>query len=152
MNLKVQKRLAAQILKCSEKRIVFHEERLDEIKESITRDDVRGLIQDRAIICTPKKGVSRVRANKRLEQYRKGRRKGPGSKKGKANTHLPKKESWMNAVRLQRAFVAILKDKGHITKQSARDLYRKVKGGFFRNKRHIKLFAEEKNLFKNGKR
>ena len=146
MKLNVQKRLAASILKCSPKRVVFHTDRLDEIKEAITRQDIAGLVKQGAIIRMQKQGVSRVRANKRLVQYRKGRRKGHGSMKGKQTARLPQKTQWMNTVRLQREFLATLKEKHLITVPIARDLYRKIKGGFFRNKRHLKLYLEEKSL------
>ncbi|MFH1174688.1 MAG: 50S ribosomal protein L19e [archaeon] len=147
MKLTVQKRLAAGILGCSPKRVVFHTERLDEIKEAITREDIRGLVADGAIIRTNAQGVSRARANKRLVQYRKGRRKGQGSQKGKATARLNAKTDWIHRVRLQRAFLANLKEKGFISKAATREVYTKIKGGFFRNKRHVKLFMEEKGLF-----
>ena len=41
MELKVQKRLAAQIFQCSPKRVIFNPEKLTEIKEGITKGDVR---------------------------------------------------------------------------------------------------------------
>ena len=147
MKLTVQKRLAASILNCSPKRVVFHSERLDEIKEAITREDIRGLIAVGAIIREPKRGISRVRANKRLVQYRKGRRKGKGSQKGKATARLPSKTEWIAKVRLQRAFLADLKEKKLLAPTTIREMYKKIKGGYFRNKRHVKLYLEERKLF-----
>ena len=64
VKLKLQKRLAASILGCSEKRIVFDTDRLEDIKEAITKLDIRSLIADKAIKAKPIKGVSRVRARK----------------------------------------------------------------------------------------
>jgi large subunit ribosomal protein L19e len=58
MNLKVQKRIAAEILKCSPKRVTFDTESLDEIKEAITKEDLRGLISSGAIAKKSAKGVS----------------------------------------------------------------------------------------------
>ena len=46
MMLKPQKRIAAQVLKCSPKKIVFDTEKLSEIKEAITKQDIKTLITD----------------------------------------------------------------------------------------------------------
>ena len=75
MKLRIQKRLAAQILKCSEKRILFDSSRLDEIKEAITKADIRGLIAIKAITKKPVKGISKVRVRKRKRQRSKGRQR-----------------------------------------------------------------------------
>lgn len=146
MKLKTQKRISGQILKCSPKKVKFNTERLNEIKEAITKTDMRGLISDHAVWRVPDTGISRVRARKIAKQKRKGLRKGSGSRKGKANARAPSKRRWIIAVRVQRRFIKELKDKEIITPQNYRQLYRKVKGGFFRSKRHIKLFIEEKNM------
>ena len=144
MKLDNQKRLAAHILKCSKKRIRFDESRLEEIKEAITKIDINGLIKDHAIRKLPKKGVSRVRARKKLVQRRKGKQKGPGSRKGSIKARLPKKKAWMYRVRAQREFLGVLKEKKILDNNLYRELYLKTKGGFFRSKRHIKLYLEER--------
>ena len=148
MKLKLQKRLAADILKCSEKRIWFDPTRLEDIKEAITKIDVRSLINDRAIKEKPVKGVSRVRARKIALQKRKGKRKGAGSKKGKKTARLSKKAAWIRKIRIQREFLKELRDKGLVSKSDYHSLYQKSKGGFFRSKRHIKLYLEERGLVK----
>ncbi|MEM0230968.1 MAG: 50S ribosomal protein L19e [Candidatus Woesearchaeota archaeon] len=146
MNLKVQKRIAAEIMKCSQKRVRFDTERLDEIKEAITKQDIGRLISSGAIYKKQEKGVSRGRARKILIQKRKGRRRSDGSLKGSHGARLPKKESWMNRVRLQRRFLSELKEKGIIDRKTFRMLYLKVKGGMFRSKAHLKLYIMEQNL------
>ena len=151
MQLNTQKRLAAQILKCSKNRIWFDQDRLEDIKESITKADIRSLIGDNAIKEKPAKGVSRARARKIALQKRKGRRKGHGSRKGKKTARLRKKIAWANSIRIQRRFLKELRDKGIITKSTYQNLYLKAKGGFFRSKRHIKLYIEERNLAKTKK-
>jgi len=148
MNLKTQKRLASKILKGSKKRVKFDESRLEDIKESITKADIRSLIIDKAISIEKKKGISRVRAKKRQKQKRKGKQRGHGSRKGKSTARLPKKINWMNRVRLQRAFLKDLKDKDLIDNKTFREIYKKIKGGFFRSKRHLKLYLEEHKLIK----
>ncbi len=146
MELKAQKRLASQILKCSEKRIVFDSSRLEDIKEAITKADIRGLVSNKVIAKKPVKGVSKIRARKRKEQKRKGRQKGFGSKKGKKGARLPKKKAWMGKVRIQRRFIKHLRDKKVLNKKDYQNVYLKIKGGFFRSKRHIKLYLTEQGL------
>lgn len=146
MELKIQKRLAAEILKCSPKRVVFDNNRLDEIKESITRADLKSLIRDKAIIRKPIQGISRVRARKNILQKRKGRKKGAGSRKGKRTARLSKKEKRIKTIRIQRSFLKTLRDKNAIGKKAYQGLYRKSKGGFFRSKRHIKVYIEENKI------
>lgn len=148
--MNTQKRLASKLLKASPKRIKFDNQRLEDIKEAITKTDIRQLIDEKAIRKQNKKGVSRSRANKILSQKSKGKRKGAGSNKGKRTARLPKKEAWMNKIRSQRELIKELKDNGRISQATYRDLYRKSKGGYFRSKRHIKLFLEDHNLFLNS--
>jgi large subunit ribosomal protein L19e len=148
MNSKVQKKLAGKITKRSPKKIKLDVSRYEEIKEAITRADIKSLIKDKAIIIESDKGVSRSRAKKASKQKVKGRRKGQGSRKGKANARLSGKEQWMARIRLQRKFLKELKEKSKITQEQYKELYRKAKGGFFRSKRHIKLYITEHNMIK----
>ncbi len=148
MKLNNQKKLAAKVLKVSPKRIKLNPARSEDIKEAITKTDIRGLIGDKAIIRKQKKGVSRARANKIKEQKAKGKRKGPGSRKGKKTTHTPKKETWMNKIRAQRKLLKELREKKLIDTKTFTNLYRKAKGGFFRSRKHIKLYIEEHRLIK----
>lgn len=155
MKLDTQKKLAASIKDVSKKRIKIDLDRLDELdvsiddlKQSITKDDIRSFIKNKVIKVLPVKGISRGRARKRITQKRKGRRKGAGSRKGTKTARLSKKHAWMNKVRTQRKLLKELRDKSYLEKKDYRTLYLKVKGGFFRSRRHIKLYIEERNLVK----
>ncbi|MFH0868465.1 MAG: 50S ribosomal protein L19e [Candidatus Woesearchaeota archaeon] len=148
MQLKIQKRLAAQILKSSKNDIWLDSNRLDEIKEAITKADVKSLIKDHAIKAKKRRGISRYRIRKRNIQKSKGRRHGAGSIKGGKHARLSKKKRWTNHIRVQRAFLKNLRDKEVITTSSYRSLYMKSKGGFFRSKRHIKLYIQEQGIIK----
>ncbi len=145
--MNIQKRLSSQILKASQKRIKFDNERLADIKEAITKVDVRQLINEGAISRIQKKGVSRSRSRTIQKQKSKGRRKGAGSRKGRETSRLPSKKLWMNTIRSQREFIKELKNKNTISNQTYRELYRKSKGGFFRSIRHIKIYLEDNKLF-----
>ena len=151
MNLQTQKRIAADILKVGTTRVFFDPARSNEIKEAITRGDIRKLIMDLAIQARPKKGNSRFRIRKNLLQKKKGRRAGKGSRKGKVNARQNVRRRWINGIRVQRAFIKKLRNKEMITKADYHDLYSKSKGGMFRSKRHIKLYLEEHKLIQNAK-
>ncbi|MFT4325879.1 MAG: 50S ribosomal protein L19e [Candidatus Woesearchaeota archaeon] len=143
MDVGKKKKIAAKVLKCSPKRVKFDPAGLEDIQEAITRGDIRNLVGSKIVVKEQKRNNSRSRARKTLEQKRKGRRKNPGSRKGKHGARVSSKQTWMIKVRLQRAFIKELKDKGHIDGPTYRNLYAKVKGGYFRNKRHIKLYLDE---------
>ncbi len=145
--MKTQKRLAAQLLGVSEKKVVFDQQRLADIKESITKTDIRKLIADKAITKKPVSESSKSRARKLKIQKSKGLRKGKGSREGKKTARLPRKESWMSKIRSQRKFITELKSKELITNQTYRNIYLKAKGGFFRSTRHIKIYLNEHKLF-----
>jgi large subunit ribosomal protein L19e len=108
-----QKRMAAQILSKKEGRTVgihrvwINPDYLDEVSTAVQKDDIRQLIEDGLIKARPIKGISKGRARKAAEQKAKGRRKGPGSRKGTRNSRDPKKNRWMRLIRAQRR---VLKD------------------------------------------
>ncbi|MFH1972875.1 MAG: 50S ribosomal protein L19e [archaeon] len=148
MNLSNQRRISASLMKVGKNKVWFDKDRLEEVKEAITKADIQSLIKQLAIQKRPQKGTSRVRARKKQEQRRKGRQKGDKHKKGKATARLPRKEKWMITVRGQRKFITELKEKELVEVKTYRNLYQKVKGGYFRSKRHIKLYLTENKLFK----
>lgn len=152
MNLKTQKRIAADVLKASGKRVWFNALNFVDIKEAITKQDIKKLIGKGIIRVKPKEGVSRGRARKILSQKQKGRRKGVGSRKGKSTARLGSKETWMNAIRAQRKLLTVLKEKGVISVKVYQDLRSKSKGGFFRSRRHIHLYLKDRGLVQNGKK
>jgi large subunit ribosomal protein L19e len=152
MNTSNQKKVSAKILKVGKNKIWFDKSKLTEIKEAITKADIRALVGQNIIQKRPDRGTSRVRARKRIIQRRKGRQKGPGSRKGKKTARLSKKDAWMIKVRSQRNFIKELKASTIIAVSTYRNLYSKVKGGYFRNKRHIKLYLTENKLFTEKKK
>ena len=152
MDLKTQKRLAAKILKIGKNRVWFDPDRLQEIKEAITKADLKALVRTLAIQAKPKKGISRFRTRKLLLQKRKGRRKGKGTRKGSRTARLPAKRSWINKIRVQRKFLKLLKSKKFINSKIYSKLYLMAKGNYFRSKRHIKLYLEEAQLIQHEKK
>ncbi|MBI2112326.1 50S ribosomal protein L19e [Candidatus Woesearchaeota archaeon] len=149
--MKNKKRLAAKLLKTSYTKIKFSPEALDEIKKAITRSDMRGLIAVHKITESQTPFHSRAGARRNAAQKRKGRQRGKGSKEGSKFSTVNKKERWMARIRVQRSFLKELKEKALISIGNYRMLYAKTKGGYFRNKRHIKLYLTEHNLFEAKK-
>ena len=138
-----RKQLAAKILKTSPYKVSFDTSALKEIKEAITRSDIRGLIAIGKIKKKKSNEQSFARARKNKLLKRKGRQKGRGSKKGTAFSIVSRKEAWMLKVRVQKKFLKDLRSRGIILASAYRTLYNKSKGGYFRNKRHIKLYVAE---------
>jgi len=152
MNLKTQKKLAASVLGVSKNNIVFDPERLEDIKEAITKTDMRGLVADKAVKAKQTVGTSRVRVRKNIVQKRKGLRSGASTKKGTKNARLNEKETWMKKIRLQRAFLRELRESNLILGETYTKLYAMTKGNYFRSKRHMKLYLEENNLLKKNEK
>ncbi len=146
--MQIQKKLAAQILNCSPKKIRLDPDRLEDIKGSITKADIRSLIIDGAIYKVKKKGPSIGRSRHKKKKKSKGRRKGFGSRKGRKYAKESRKSRWINRIRNQKSLLKSLREKEHITKQVFRDLYLKAKGGFFRSRGHLKLYMQEHKLLK----
>lgn len=148
MKLSSQKRLAGQLLKVGTTRVWFDNFKLPEIKEAITKADIRNLISKGLIKAKAAKGISKFRARKIKLQKRKGKRKGQGSRKGTLTARVPSKRKWISKVRVQRSFIKKLRTKKRILPDTYKKLYRMIKGNLFRSKRHIKIYLEEHSLFK----
>ena len=146
MMLRSQKRIAAAVLKCSPKKVKFDSEKAEEIKSSITKRDMKTLVEQGIVKKTKSNQQSRVRARLRASQKSRGRRKGHGTRKGSSNSRLPRKKAWISKIRLQRSFLRTLRAKKEISQQNYRDLYMKSKGGFFRSKRHLELYISDHNM------
>jgi large subunit ribosomal protein L19e len=152
MKLNLQKRLAAKLAKVGKQRIVIHPDAAEDVKAAITTADVGGLISEGKIEVINKRGVSRHRARKLNIQRQKGRRKGQGTRKGKKYARLPRKTVWMHKIRLQRATIKKLKADGKIEDTKIyRRLYLLAKGGFFRSKKHLLLYATQNKMIKGDK-
>ncbi|RLF23655.1 MAG: 50S ribosomal protein L19e [Thermoprotei archaeon] len=141
--LKSVRRMAAEILGVGIHRIWIDPERMDEAMEAITREDVKRLIKEGVIKARPIKGTSRVRARIRHEQRRKGRRRGPGTKKG---SRIDEKEQWVRRIRAIRRFLRYLRKRRIITPKAYRMLYRMAKGGAFHSIAHVKMYIKEHGL------
>jgi large subunit ribosomal protein L19e len=155
--MKLQKRLAGSVEGVGKRRVRIHLDKLEEIggsvddfRQSITKNDIRGYIHSGVIVIRQKRGSSRGRARKLHRQKVKGRRRGMGSRKGRATARLPSKLHWIRRIRLQRRYLFELRRDRKISAETFRQLYLLAKGGFFRSKRHIHLYLEERGLMANA--
>ena len=142
--LLLQKKLAADILKVGQSRIVMDPEHLEDIKNAITRRDIKKMIS---------KGYIKVKRGKikKPELYRKKRKRGPGSKKGSSRARLTKKERWMHTIRPLRGMLKELRDKGVLDTRMYRKTYLLVKSGMFRSRSHLKLYLKQKGVLSEDK-
>lgn len=143
MSSKIQRRLAAEIMKVGESRVWIDPGSREEISKAITRADIKGLIVRNVIQAKPKKGVSRSRAKELHAQRSKGRRRGHGRRKGARKARMPQKREWINKIRPLRRLLTVLKSKGKLTSQQYRSLYDKARGNFFRNRSHLRAHVEK---------
>jgi len=146
MNLSSQRRLASAVLDCGINRVWIDPERADEVSMAITREEIRKLIKDKAIKASPKNSTSRGRARILAAKKKKGRRVGPGSKKGKKYSVVPRKTRWMNRIRAQRKKLVDFRENRIISVSTYRSLYRKAKGGEFRSIAELERYINNNNL------
>ncbi|HUS77122.1 MAG TPA: 50S ribosomal protein L19e [Patescibacteria group bacterium] len=146
MSLRSQRRLAATILDAGENRIWIDPERTDDVEAAITRQEIKKLIKDGVIKAAPMNSLSRGRARVQDAKKKIGRRRGPGSKKGKKFSLVPRKTRWMNKIRSQRRRLRRLRERRIITVSTYRSLYRKAKGGEFRSVAGLERYISANNL------
>jgi large subunit ribosomal protein L19e len=150
-DLRNQRRMAAELLKCGEKRVWMDHDRLDEIAKAVTKDDIRVLINGKALKSRQIKGISSGRKKFIAKQKEKGRRRGHGSRKGAKYARLPKKEHWIRTIRPIRTYLKTLRDKKQIDRSTYRKYYMKAKGGEFRSKHHLETHLISDGIIKEGK-
>lgn len=150
-DLRNQRRMAASILKCGVNRVWMDHDRVDEIAKAVTKDDIRLLINGKAINSRQIKGISSGRKKYNQQQKEKGRRRGHGSRKGAKYARLPRKEQWIRTIRPIRQYLKALRDGKQIDNSTYRTYYMKAKGGEFRNKNHLKTHLIADGIIKEEK-
>ena len=136
MNLEKKKILASKVLGVGKARVVFSTARLNEIKEAITKQDIRDLFAAGAITIKEVKGRKKIVTRKR--------RRGPGKIQVKVNN---RKRIYMTATRKLRGHIFSLRNNGNLSLEDYRDLRKKIRNRFFKSKAHLKEYlGANKNL------
>ncbi len=126
MNLGKKKKLAERTFKVGKDRIVFLKSGLEDIKDAITKQDMRDLQKMGVIIIKKRKGRKKVG---------KGRKRTVGNVRKRPKK---RKQQYVKITRKLRGYVSELKKQGKISGEEARDLRKKIRNKSFRNKSHLK--------------
>jgi large subunit ribosomal protein L19e len=131
MNLRKKKALAARTFGVGLARVEFVEARLDEIKEAITKQDIRDLYKDGAII------IKNIKGRKRNKNKNKSRSRGNIRKRVNK-----RKREYVTITRKLRKHLAEVKEK--LTEKEREDIRKKIRNRFFKSKSHLKEHIEGK--------
>ena len=129
MNLSKKKNLAAKVFRVGKERIIFIKARLNEIKEAITKQDIRDLKGDGAILIKEIKGRKTVK--------KRARKRFVGKIKKRVNK---RKKTYIILTRKLRKYAGSLKIQEKISLEEYRDLRKKIRNSFFKSKTHLKEY------------
>ena len=128
MNIGKKKSLAVRALKVGKERIVFLQPRLDEIKEAITKQDIRDLQKEGAIF------VKEIKGRKKVE---KRNNRSTGNIRKKVNK---RKQDYVIMTRKLRKYIAEMKKQGRLSKEDFIDIRKKIRNKAFRSKAHLREY------------
>ena len=147
VNLRLQRRLAASILKVGAKRVWMDPNEVNEIAIANSRKAVRKLIKDNFIFKKKINMHSRQRARLRKEEVRQGRHTGFGKRRGPSDARMPQKVLWIRRQRTLRRLLKKYRESKKIDKHIYHQLYLDCKANQYKSKRNL-ADAIDKILYK----
>jgi len=133
MNLRKKKELASRTLKVGKERIVFLKERIEEINQALTKQDIRDLFKEGAIT------IKEVKGRKTKIKRRTRRRVGKVKKRVGE-----RKRTYIIITRKLRAYVKALKQRGEISNEDFYEIRKQIRNREFKSLAQLKEQIKEK--------
>ena len=127
MNLSKKKSLAVKTLKVGKDRILFVKSRLEDIKEAITKQDIKELQKDGAIIVKDVKG--------RKKNLKKKIKRSTGNIRKKVNK---RKREYVAMTRKLRKYVKELRNQGKLSREESQDIRKKIRNKYYKSLGNLK--------------
>jgi len=129
MKIGKKRQLAAKVLGVGKNRIWFSEANLSEIKEAITKQDIKDLYSQGIIKIKPVKGRKKIKRRKTKRML------------GKIKIKVKRrKQEYIMVTRKLRGYIKELKRQGKINKQEYRELRKKIRARLFKSKVQLKEY------------
>ena len=135
MNLRKKKKLAAKTLGVGKNKIIFVKSRIDEIKDAITKQDIRDLLSEGAIL------IKQASGRKKVKKIRKRRSVGNIRKKIRNE-----KRKYIFLTRKLRNHLNEQNKIKKISREQIEEIKKKIKNKEFKNKSNFNEYLN--NLFK----
>ncbi len=132
MNLRNKKELAARTFKIGKDRISFVESRKEEIKEALTKQDMKDLRKDGAITIKEAKG--------RRKNIKKKKRRTTGNIRKKVNN---RKKEYVIITRKLRRYIKEIFNQGRISNEEKKEIRKKIRNRDFKNLAQLKRYIKD---------